>query len=269
MEVESEPAVPRDGASTVESEAKSLLDEAGKEMAAFPSRSVLPGDDITDSVLQITAEVRIGDGLAQRGDSLVVTKAGLLKFRPPNRFWVDTPQKRYDPVVGDMVVGVVRERGAEEYQVDIGAPFPALLPALAFDGASKRNKPNLQVGDVVYARVATAHRHLEPELSCLSIGGKKKDWVTGESMFGQLKGGHMFEVSLQHARRLRRPDCKVLHCLGASVPFEIAAGTNGRVWVQSTKPQHVVVVSNAVLNAEQLDDAAIQVMVDRLLSALH
>lgn len=47
-----------------------------------------PTADLSDS------SMCAGDGLVQRGDSLVVTKAGLLKFRPPNRFWVDTPQRR-------------------------------------------------------------------------------------------------------------------------------------------------------------------------------
>jgi len=34
---------------------------------------------------------------------------------------------------------------AENYGVDIGAPFRALLPVLAFEGATKRNRPQLQV----------------------------------------------------------------------------------------------------------------------------
>lgn len=61
---------------------------------------------------------------------------------------------------------------AENYGVDIGGPFRALLPVLAFEGATKRNRPHLQVGDLVYGRVESAHRDLEPVLSCMDGAGK-------------------------------------------------------------------------------------------------
>ncbi|KAL5491986.1 hypothetical protein EMCRGX_G017367 [Ephydatia muelleri] len=53
--------------------------------------------------------------------------------------------------------------------VQLSAPY---LPELEFEGATKRNKPNLEIGDVVYARLTKAHRHAEPELSCIAENGK-------------------------------------------------------------------------------------------------
>ena len=82
------------------------------------------------------------------------------------------------------------ERHAEEYRVNIRACTTAILPSLAFDGASKRNKPDLKVGDVIYARVVLARRDVEPRLTCCAREGqRKRDWVTGESVYGQLKTG--------------------------------------------------------------------------------
>ena len=43
---------------------------------------------------------------------------------------------------------------------------PAVLPFLAFDGASKRNRPNLLKGSLIYARVKHIEPHMDPELSC-------------------------------------------------------------------------------------------------------
>lgn len=44
------------------------------------------------------------------------------------------------------MVGVIIGRsGAEGWRVDIGAAHSANLDALAFEGASKRNRPNLKV----------------------------------------------------------------------------------------------------------------------------
>jgi len=65
---------------------------------------------------------------------------------------------RYIPAAGDAVVGTVAERHADSYTVELGAPFPGTLPALGFEGATRRNRPTLAPGDLVYARVAAASR---------------------------------------------------------------------------------------------------------------
>jgi len=46
---------------------------------------------------------------------------------------------------GDRVVGVVKGTG-RVHRLDIGSAVPAILPELSFEGATKRNKPSLQVG---------------------------------------------------------------------------------------------------------------------------
>lgn len=52
-------------------------------------------------------------------------------------------------------------------------------------------------------------------------------------MFGPLVGGTVLPVSLATARRLLDPECAVLTELGAAIPFEVAVGVNGVVWVQA------------------------------------
>lgn len=42
-------------------------------------------------------------------------------------------------------MGIITGRHAEGYRVDIGASQLASLDALAFEGATKRSKPNLKV----------------------------------------------------------------------------------------------------------------------------
>lgn len=51
--------------------------------------------------------------------------------------------------------------------MDIGGSEWASLPLMAFEGATKKQKPDLQVGDAVYARLLSAHREMEPELVCV------------------------------------------------------------------------------------------------------
>ena len=43
------------------------------------------------------------------------------------------------------MVGIVEERHTETYKVEIGSSLPASLSVLAFEGATKKNRPNLKV----------------------------------------------------------------------------------------------------------------------------
>lgn len=125
------------------------------------------------------------------------------------------------------MVGVITDRGGDYYKVNIGSPAPALLSRLAFEGATKRNKPSLKAGDVIYARVITANKHMDTELSCIGAllgtllmvvlllwllsltyiagwcadpSGGGKDWATSEVVYGELKGGMLVRVSVSFAR---------------------------------------------------------------------
>ena len=49
------------------------------------------------------------------------------------------------PAAQEPVVGIVSARQGEGWRVDIGAAHQASLDGLAFEGASRRNRPNLKV----------------------------------------------------------------------------------------------------------------------------
>jgi exosome complex component RRP40 len=57
------------------------------------------------------------------------------------------------PATQEFVVGVVTARLGEAYRVDIGSAHPATLDFLAFEGASKRNRPNLKVRPPKYTHI--------------------------------------------------------------------------------------------------------------------
>jgi exosome complex component RRP40 len=80
------------------------------------------------------------------------------------------------------VVGIIEEKTADYYRVNIFSGSVAILNRLAFEGATKRNKPELKVGDVIYCRVSLAHRDLDTELTCISASSNKKSWSSGESV---------------------------------------------------------------------------------------
>jgi hypothetical protein len=74
---------------------------------------------------------------------------------------------------------------------------PASLSYLAFEGATKKNKPAVNPGDVVYAKLLVASRDMEAELVCVDSYGKKAGLgvLTGA-------GGFMFTVPLRTVRQV-------------------------------------------------------------------
>eukprot|EP00920_Eleutheroschizon_duboscqi_P036177 GHVT01087461.1.p1 GENE.GHVT01087461.1~~GHVT01087461.1.p1 ORF type:complete len:305 (-),score=32.35 GHVT01087461.1:1810-2724(-) len=141
--------------------------------------------------------------------------------------------KRYIPRVGDLVIAVVTQRNAELYRTDINSVWDASLPSVeAFEGATKRNRPNLQLGSWVYCRVTSSNRDYETELTCLTPG-KTKAWNTPETSLGQLSGGCLLQMPIAVTRSLVGDRCYVLERLGEKFPFETAVGLNGRVWIRA------------------------------------
>ncbi|EFX01648.1 exosome complex exonuclease [Grosmannia clavigera kw1407] len=206
---------------------------------------VLPGDDVDPTALLPPADkkpLRLGPGLRVLlpEGRLVATVPGLLAAdRRKNLLWVEAGGRggRYAPATGDLVVGQVQHASADQAVVALAAhdapPLRAVLPVLAFAGASRKNRPDLQPGTLVYARVAFAARHMDTELECV-------DGTTGKADgLGPLLGGMVFAVSLQMARRLLMASSAasgivVLEALAQEgLAFETAVGRNGRLWVRS------------------------------------
>jgi len=224
----------------------------------FVNRIMAPGDIVLD-LTKASNVLRLGSGLRQDGDNITMTKVGRLQFKKPNKYWVEGSQKRYIPNTEDVVLGIVVDRRFEMFVVDIGGPTYASLPMLAFEGATRRNTPNLQVGAALYARVVKAHRDIDPELCCTDASGKAAG-------FGPLNGGYVLECSTGLARvLLSKPTSPVLEALGKSLSFEIAVGMNGRVWVNAATTATTILVSNAILNSEFLTAAQQHIMVQKLL----
>lgn len=58
---------------------------------------------------------------------------------------------QYIPSQKELVLGTIIARHADGYRVDIGSSQMAQLDALAFEGATKRSKPNLKVSSFQHA----------------------------------------------------------------------------------------------------------------------
>ena len=244
----------------------------GLVLRCNPGTTVIPGEHAATLEAQPQTEgkkrtvVRLGVGLYQSETDLYISKAGTLRFdHRRSKLWVDENQKRYYPRVQEAVLGIVTEKYGEEYRIDLGATETAILPALAFEGASKRNRPNLSIGALVYCRITEASKDWEVAVSCIEPGSSKS-WVTGETFYGELKGGTVMKVPLPVAKCLMNHDNPFLTYLGSKIAFESAVGLNGRVWINATNVARTVVVTSALSKVGFLSFKEWKMLVNRLLN---
>lgn len=187
-----------------------------------------------------------GPGLRRNGDDVVVCKSGVLRHKNPNLYWVDSQQRRYVPVKGESVIGIVTTKSGDVFKVDVGGSEQASLSYLAFEGATKRNRPNVQVGDLVYAQFLIANKDMEPELVCIDSSGR----ANGLGVFGA--GGLLFKGSLGLVRRLLMPQNEILKDLEKLYPCELVLGMNGRLWVRAATVQKTLIVANLLESSENM-----------------
>jgi exosome complex component RRP40 len=110
---------------------------------------VVPGLDLSSFIQNLTGhkqQVTIGPGLRKNDLQLLTCRGGRLRFdRNPDRVWIDSVQIRYQPIKGERVVGVVLNSRGNQIKVDIGTADSAILNVLAFEGATKKNRPDIKV----------------------------------------------------------------------------------------------------------------------------
>lgn len=232
----------------------------------FVSKMVLPGDDITEIVSACGDNISIGFGISQKGDKVISTVCGNLRFRRPNIFWVDHRNHKYIAMKEDIIVATVKNSFSEGYILDFNGTSTGTLSHVAFDGATKRSRPFLENGAVIYCRVEKTVRDLDTEFTCKAPSGIPiKDWASGEAFFGELKGGYLFKVSLRLSEKLLQPNCIVLECLAKQLAFEIAVGMNGVVWIDAKKPIEIVLISNSIKQTEKMRDSEVPDFIGKIL----
>ncbi|KAL9095806.1 MAG: hypothetical protein Q9165_001803 [Trypethelium subeluteriae] len=219
---------------------------------------VLPGDVIQSDALPTfgnpSKPLTLGPGLQHElPDTIRAVLGGeLCVDERKNAIWVEHSGGKYVPTVGDLVIATVHHSSADFYHCAI-TPYTtfALLPQLAFEGATRKTRPILTSGNLVYARVSLANKFMEPELECVQPSTGKADGL------GPLKGGMLFDISLGMARRLMSPKLKeqarlvVLEELAERVPYEIAVGRNGKLWVNSGSVKSTIAVGKAVKETDE------------------
>lgn len=164
----------------------------------------------------------------------------------------DTEDFQYIPQVNDLVIATVHHSSTDLYHCSITQHTPlAQLPQLAFEGATKKTRPQLVPGSLVYARISLASKHMDPELVCYNPSTEKSEGM------GELVGGMIFDISLGMARRLlanRQKDeggIAALEHIAEKLAFEIAVGRNGQVWVKAAGIKETLAIGKALQETDK------------------
>lgn len=209
---------------------------------------IIPGDELhinkDSSVIQ-------GPGVycEPKSQRFIPVNAGIEMITDSKKgqtVYVDFNSRRYVPALGDLVVGTISGSFSDSYRVSL-ANFstPVTLSYMAFPNASKKNRPTLKVGDLVYARVSNAEKELEAEIECL-------DSTTGKDVgYGLLDGGFVVDISLAYARELLFNDeFPLLHIMAKYTQFEVAIGVNGKVWIKCDDAKSTLACYRSILECQ-------------------
>jgi exosome complex component RRP40 len=214
---------------------------------AMATTILLPGDTVPAGALPTGKRktLKLGPGLRHiPPDAVVATVGGALATdSKKNAASVEYNSGKYLPYRGDLVIATVNGSAAESFNCLLTPNTPpATLPHLAFEGATKKTRPQLLPTSLVYSRVVSSGKDLPPELTCVDPATGK-----GEGL-GLLKGGMLFNVSLGMARRLLSPKGEValLELLGGKVGFEVTVGRNGLVHVDGGNVKTTLAVGQAI-----------------------
>ncbi|KAF2021920.1 exosome complex exonuclease-like protein Rrp40 [Aaosphaeria arxii CBS 175.79] len=235
---------------------------------------VLPGDEIPSSALPKPQNQKkaltLGPGLRHIPPGTITTTiaGALVTDNKKNAAWIEYNSGRYLPSTNDLIIATVNTSSGEAFNCFITPNTPlATLPHLAFEGATKKTRPQLPPNALVYARVANPGRDSIPELTCVDASGK------GDGL-GPLKGGMVFKISLGMARRLlagrKKGEVVVLEGLSEKVGFEVAIGRNGYLWVDGGNVKTTLAVGRAVQEVDEqaLGEKGQRKVVERVLKSL-
>ncbi|MEM4246013.1 MAG: exosome complex RNA-binding protein Rrp4 [Candidatus Bathyarchaeia archaeon] len=183
---------------------------------------VIPGDLLTDD------DYTAGANTYSRDRRIYASRIGLAELSE-NRVSVVPLKGCYIPHLDDQIIGRITDIGLSGWEVDISAPYPAMLPASeAIRRTRSDTKPELSrildVGDLIVGKVIAFDRTRDPLLSIKGPG------------FGRVTSGRVIEISPTKIPRLIGRKGSMVEMIKKETGSQIMIGQNGIVLVSNRNP---------------------------------
>jgi exosome complex component RRP40 len=78
----------------------------------------------------------------------------------------------------------------------------------------------------------------------------------------------MFSCSINLVRKILSEKCTLLNLLSKECQYEIAAGINGRFWINSKSTRNTILLRNVILEAEMTPYNEMKILVDKFAEEL-
>ena len=178
--------------------------------------------------------------------------------------------KIYNPSINDIVVGIVTQKFSDFYKIDIGTYTNAMLFKINTEG-NKNSKLEAEVGDIIIAKVISVNPNDCPLLSTENPKNKINVLTFCDINLGKVIGGTYFNIPIGKVKYLNKHNSN-LKTLKTSVNFNICIGNNGRVYINNSD-NNVLIISSIYKiilkclekeNVEFTQDEITQFLVDSL-----
>lgn len=160
-----------------------------------------------------------------------------------NRVFVVPLKGGYIPRVGDLVAGRIVDIGLSGWNVDIRAPYEAMLPASETPGPRGPRRQDLSstfdVGDMVIAEILAFDRTRDPLLTAKGPG------------LGKVATGRVVEISAAKIPRLIGRKGSMISMLKKETDCQITVGQNGMVLVWGKSPENERIAVEAIYMVER------------------
>ncbi|MEM2123243.1 MAG: exosome complex RNA-binding protein Rrp4 [Candidatus Bathyarchaeia archaeon] len=209
---------------------------------------VIPGELLADG------KYLAGANTMKEGDFVYATRVGLANIEG-NRIIVVPLAGCYVPNIGDQVIGRIVDIGLSAWEVDIDAPYPAMLPASeAVNHRQEHLKQDLarilDVGDLITAKVLAFDRTRDPLLTIKDQG------------LGRITSGRVIKISPAKVPRLIGRKGSMINMIKKETGCQVIVGKNGRILVSSRYPLREQVAVAAIYKIER--EAHIEGLTDRV-----
>lgn len=179
---------------------------------------VLPGD------LLSTNPKLAGYGTYVEGEKVYARIIGIYE-QTDNSIRVIPLKGKYNPSVGDTIIGIVREVVSNGWNVDINSPYQAFLPTSENPEVKAGKKLNdvLEIGDAIIAKVMSIDPRMRVTISM-------KDKVCRAIRFGRI-------VAINPARvpRVIGKKGSMIKLIKTELDVQIVVGQNGLIWLNGDR----------------------------------
>jgi len=205
------------------------MDNQGEIMPTFfePKQIVTPGEILAEG------EYIAGENAYKENDKVYASRTGVVNYEN-KRVDVVALKAFYIPRMADTIIGTITEVGFNGWEVDINAPYTAMLRAQ--DVLARQFKPQkddlaqvLNKGDLVVAKIASYDRTHDPQLT------------VGEPGLGKITRGEIIKVTPTKIPRVIGKKGSMISIIKQETGCQIILGLNG-----------VILVTGKTIEDEQL-----------------